>query len=349
MCIKKVNLETILFENNTLKIVNQTELPGKFSYLELSNLEEVIKSIKSLQVRGAPAIGIVAAYGLYIHARNLDKEKMLNLKNFTDATNLLVNARPTAVNLQWAVNTMALAFANAKRSPDSDLLNSLKESAIKIHQDDKEACLAIGKYGSELISNSMNILTHCNAGILATGGIGTALAPIYTAKNLGKKVHVYVDETRPVGQGARLTYWELKQNQVPATLITDNMAASLMQSNKIDIIMVGADRIAFNGDTANKIGTYGLAVLADYHKIPFYVAAPTSTIDRDIEYGSDIPIEERPSDEITEIWKIQSSEDYNVYNPAFDVTPNHLISAIITEKGIIKRPVKDNIKSIINF
>ena len=341
-----MNIETILFENNTLKIINQAELPGKFNYLELSNLDKVIESIKTLQVRGAPAIGIVAAYGLYIYARNLYKKNILDLDNFSNGVNLLVHVRPTAVNLKWAVDIMLNTFIGALERSNSELLDLLRESAIKIHQDDKEACAAIGKYGSEFISDSMNILTHCNAGILATGGMGTALAPIYTAHNAGKRVHVYVDETRPVGQGARLTYWELKQNQVPATLITDNMPASLMQSKNIDMVIVGADRIASNGDVANKIGTYGLAVLAEYHKIPFYVAAPTSTFDKDIDCGTNIQIEERSKEEIINFWKIDDDK-YKVFNPAFDITPNNLISAIITENGIINKPIKENIKNLI--
>ena len=344
-----MNLETILFENNTLKIINQAELPESFHYIELSNLDEIINSIQNLQVRGAPAIGIVAAYGFFIHAKNLNDAGNLSSGNLTDSANLLKTARPTAVNLQWAVDNMTEVYRKSQTLSNSDLLGHLKTAAQKIHQDDKKACALIGKYGSELISDSMNILTHCNAGILATGGMGTALAPIYTAHQEGKNIHVFVDETRPVGQGARLTYWELNQNQIPATLITDNMAASLMQSKKIDLVIVGADRIAVNGDLANKIGTYGLAVLADYHNIPFYVAAPISTFDTDIKCGDDIPIEERSSDEVTNFWRIKSSEKYTVYNPAFDVTPNYLISAIITEKGVIKKSVKNNIKSIIKL
>ena len=344
-----MNLETILFENNTLKIINQAELPELFNYIELTNFDDIIYSIQNLQVRGAPAIGIVAAYGFYIHAKNLSNLGKLTDSNLAIAANLLKKARPTAVNLQWAVDKMLEVIEPNQLRSNSELLENLKLAAQKIHKHDKDACELIGKYGSELISDSMNILTHCNAGILATGGIGTALAPIYMAHQAGKNVHVFVDETRPVGQGARLTYWELDQNQIPATLITDNMAASLMQSKKVDLIFVGADRIAMNGDVANKIGTYGLAVLANYHKIPFNVAAPTSTIDFNISCGSDIPIEERQANEITDFWRIKSAENYNVYNPAFDVTPNHLVSSIITEKGIIKKPVKINIKSIINF
>jgi methylthioribose-1-phosphate isomerase len=341
-----MNIETIVFENNTLKIINQAELPGKFVYLELLTLPEVIDSIKTLKVRGAPAIGIVAAYGLYIHAGNLSKQDLLDIDTLRNDAMLLADSRPTAVNLKWAVEKMVDTFIRHQDLPDSQILQQLKNIALSIHQDDKDACRAIGEYGSKVISDSVNILTHCNAGILATGGIGTALAPIYTAHQVGKRVHVYVDETRPVGQGARLTYWELNQNEVPATLVADNMAASLMQSHKIDMVIVGADRIATNGDIANKIGTYSLAVLADYHKIPFYVAAPVSTFDNKINSGADIPIEVRSPDEILDFWKIDSNS-YEVFNPAFDITPHNLISAIITENGIIHKPYKKNIKKII--
>ncbi|MEJ2542571.1 MAG: S-methyl-5-thioribose-1-phosphate isomerase, partial [Calditrichaceae bacterium] len=334
---KEMNIETIVFENNTLKIINQAELPAKFNYLELADLKQVITSVNTLQVRGAPAIGIVAAYGLYIHAKNLLSKKLLNIDTFKSDAGLLAGTRPTAVNLKWAVDKMVDTYNNYQNYSESEILKKLLETAIKIHQNDKDACAAIGKFGSEFISDSMSILTHCNAGILATGGIGTALAPVYTAHNERKKVHVYVDETRPIGQGARLTYWELKQNQVPATLITDNMAASLMKSDKVDMVIVGADRIAANGDVANKIGTYGLAILAEYHNIPFYVAAPTSTIDTKIICGNDIPIEERSPGEILDFWEM-NNEAIQVYNPAFDITPNNLISAIITENGVINKP-----------
>lgn len=342
-----MNIETILFENNTLKIINQTKLPRVLEYLYLTNLEEVIYSIKNLQVRGAPAIGIVAAYGFYIHTKNLFAKRQFSESALMGAAEKLKHVRPTAVNLQWAVNKMIQSYKQLNASDEPRIINCLKTTAINIHKNDKDACSAIGHHGSGLISDSMNILTHCNAGILATGGMGTALAPIYTAFNSGKKIHVYVDETRPIGQGARLTYWELLQNKIPATLITDNMAASLMNAKRIDLIIVGADRIARNGDVANKIGTYGLAVLADFHNIPFYVAAPVSTIDYEIMCGNDIPIEERSSSEITRFWDIDDSADYNVYNPAFDITPNHLITAIITNKGIIMKPIENNLKFII--
>jgi methylthioribose-1-phosphate isomerase len=337
-----MNIETITFENNTLRIINQARLPGKYERVALTSLEDVINAIQSLMVRGAPAIGIVAAYGFYIHVKNLKAEGPLPIDKVVHSADLLKNARPTAVNLQWAVDRMLNIYKINENK--HNLLELLKDTAIKIHQEDKESCERIGQYGARLISDSMHILTHCNAGILATGGIGTALAPVYTAYKEGKNIHIYVDETRPVGQGARLTYWELTHNNVPATLIADNMAAGLMHMNKIDMIIVGADRIASNGDVANKIGTYGLAVLAKHHGIPFYIAAPCSTFDMRIKRGDDIPIEYRPDHEITGYWQIDNM-NYHVYNPAFDITPADLISAIITENGVINKPNKKNIQS----
>lgn len=340
-----MNIESIVFENNTLRIINQKELPQTFKYITLSTLSSVIDAIKSLKVRGAPAIGILAAYGMYKHAESLYSKNQLDINNLTQAADALKNSRPTAVNLGWAVDKMMKAFFKySDSSIDDVLLSKLKETAVNIHLNDKNTCASIGKYGAELIKDGFNILTHCNAGILATGGKGTALSVIYEAKDQGKNIHIYVDETRPVGQGARLTYWELLKNSIPATLIADNMAACLMQLNKIDAVIVGADRIAKNGDTANKIGTYSLAVLAHYHQIPFYVAAPLSTFDFSIKSGDEIPIEFRNKEEILAFWNIDNKNDYNVYNPAFDVTPNHLISGIITEKGIIKNPVELNLK-----
>ncbi|MCD4693328.1 MAG: S-methyl-5-thioribose-1-phosphate isomerase, partial [Calditrichales bacterium] len=284
-----MNIESIVFENNTLRIINQKELPQTFKYITLSTLSGVIDAIKSLKVRGAPAIGILAAYGMYKHAESLYSTNQLNINNLTQAADALKSSRPTAVNLGWAVDKMMKAFLKYSTSSIDDvLLSKLKETAVNIHLNDKNTCASIGKYGAELIKDGSNILTHCNAGILATGGRGTALSIIYEAKEQGKNIHLYVDETRPVGQGARLTYWELMKNNIPATLIADNMAAGLMQLNKIDAVIVGADRIAKNGDTANKIGTYSLAVLAHYHQIPFYVAAPLSTFDFSIEGGGEI-------------------------------------------------------------
>jgi methylthioribose-1-phosphate isomerase len=342
-----MNLETVRFENNTLKIINQQVLPNTFEYIDLYTIDSVIDSIVSLKVRGAPAIGIVAAYGLYIHALFLSEHGSLNMDTFSNAAKKLKNARPTAVNLEWAINRLCLVFENNQSNTDEQILRVLLNTAISIHEEDKKFCNKIGQYGAGLIKDHQNILTHCNAGILATGGRGTALAPVYTAKDQGKHIHIFVDETRPVGQGARLTYWELSQNQIPATLISDNMVASLMLQDKIDIVLVGADRIATNGDIANKIGTYGIAVLAKYHKVPFYVAAPSSSFDLSIENGQEIIIEQRDKREILDFWDITNKDKYEVYNPAFDITPNDLISGIITEKGIISKPYKQNIKTII--
>lgn len=341
-----MNLETIVFENNTLIIINQRELPNRLSYSKLENLSQVINSIKTLEVRGAPAIGIVGSYGLYLEALLLSSENNLNLSTFLEAADRLCQSRPTAVNLQYAADRMVVTFKNHQSEPATSILDQLLQTAQQIHKEDRNACSNIGRYGADLIKNGYNILTHCNAGILATGGMGTALAPIYTAHAGGQHVHVYVDETRPVGQGTRLTYWELRQNAIPATLITDNMAGCLMQLNKVNMVIVGADRIAANGDVANKIGTYGLAILAKYHRIPFYVAAPTSTIDRHCQSGDQIQIEHRSKDEVLNFWHIESKDLYDVFNPAFDITPATLISAIITEKGVIHQPFIKTIKSI---
>lgn len=339
-----MNLETISFKNNRLSILDQTLLPGREEYLNLENLDQVIEAIKSLRVRGAPAIGIVAAYGLVVHALNLKPAGQLNFNALTIAGKQLKEARPTAVNLAWAVDRM-LNKIQGVDDPE-EVFSILKAEAIAIHQEDKETCEKIGLHGSELINPKANILTHCNTGFLATGGIGTALGVVYKAAEQNKEVHVFVDETRPIGQGARLTYWELQKAGIPATLITDNMAGFLMKQGKVDIVITGADRIALNGDAANKIGTYSLAVLAKHHQIPFYIAAPISTFDFSLDSGEQIPIEQRPREEILNCWNLQSNNSVQVYNPAFDVTPADLISGIITEYGIITKPFKEKITNI---
>lgn len=337
-----MNLETIIFENNTLKIIDQAKLPDQFIYMKLNSLNEVVQAITDLNVRGAPAIGITAAYGLYLYAQELLNKGTLDMERFRKGAIYLKNSRPTAVNLSWAVDSMLNLFESNLEDEPHILLEKLKQLAKQIHQNDKKTCLAIGKNGSELMKDGFNILTHCNAGALATGGNGTALSVIYSAFQQGKKLHVFVDETRPVGQGARLTYWELHTNTIPVTLITDNMAAWLMKEKKINAVIVGADRIAGNGDVANKIGTYGLAVLAQYHKIPFYVAAPLSSFDLSLDRGEKVPIEMRDEKEILDFWHIKDKSKYNVLNPAFDVTPSKLITAIITEKGVIHQPLTKN-------
>lgn len=341
-------IETIRLTGDKLYIIDQTLLPNKMVEIELVSLEDSVDAIKKLSIRGAPAIGIAAAYTLYIIARSLAENRSLSSKKFYADATVLKNARPTAVNLEWAVKKMMAVFEHYKNQPEPVLLKKLHDCAVEIHNRDKETCQKIGNYGGVLLQNGCSVLTHCNAGILATGGSGTALAPVYSAAAQGKKVHVFVDETRPLGQGTRLTYWELRENSIPATLITDNMAGSLMKDGKIDIVIVGADRVAANGDFANKIGTYPLAVLAEYHKIPFYCAAPLSTFDSKLNDGSMIPIEIRKKEEILNIWNIIEYDQYDVYNPAFDVTPNQLVSGFITEFGIIKKPFNKNINSLFN-
>ncbi|MEW6619050.1 MAG: S-methyl-5-thioribose-1-phosphate isomerase [bacterium] len=318
-------VETIKWEDDKLKIIDQTKLPEELVYLECSTVDEVAEAIKKLRVRGAPAIGVAAAYGV-----------VLGVNRIEQSIKLLESTRPTAVNLFWALQRMAKCAKNHK---GSELKEALLKEAKSIHEDDREKCRQMGEYGASLIKNGDTILTHCNAGALATGGIGTALAAIYTAQKQGKKIKVFADETRPLLQGARLTTWELMQAGIDVTLICDNMAAMVMKQGKINLVIVGADRIVQNGDTANKIGTYGVAVLAKEHNIPFYVVAPTSTIDLSLEDGSQIPIEEREADEITYgFGKRTAPEGINVYSPAFDVTPNKFIKAIITEKGIAYQP-----------
>jgi methylthioribose-1-phosphate isomerase len=342
-----MTFNTIRFADDRLYILDQTLLPNKMVEIELIQLDQAVEAIQALRVRGAPAIGITAAYAFFIEAKRLSKSRSLTDKNVSTVADTLKASRPTAVNLEWAVDKMYGVFRETDGTDQSIFLENLRDCAVRIHKDDRSTCEAIGKHGSALIRDGSTVLTHCNAGILATGGIGTALSIVYTAKSQGKAIHVYVDETRPLGQGARLTYWELQKNEVPATLITDNMAGSLMKGGKIDTIIVGADRIAANGDFANKIGTYPLAVLAAFHKIPFYCAAPRSTFDFNLETGANINIENRAKHEITDMWNILDPDAYTVYNPAFDVTPHHLLSGIITELGIIKKPFKQNIKQLL--
>lgn len=330
---------------NGLFILDQRKLPEKKVVLKISKVKEVYDAIKELKVRGAPLIGCISAYGVVVsfyENKNLPLHKLK--EKIKEDIKLIKSSRPTAYNLFFALDRMERIIDNFDGENKKELLEKLLSEAENIYRENLEACYKIGNFGEKLIKDGMNILTHCNAGGLATSGFGTALAPIYIAKKKGKKIHVYVDETRPVLQGARLTTWELEKNKIPYTLICDNMAGYLMSKRKIDIVIVGADRIAKNGDTANKIGTYSLAVLANYHKIPFYVAAPISTFDFNINDGSEIPIEERNKDEVKKInGKYICPKNSNVYNPSFDVTPHYLITGFITEKGIIK---PDEIKNL---
>ncbi|MDR2171377.1 MAG: S-methyl-5-thioribose-1-phosphate isomerase [Planctomycetaceae bacterium] len=333
-----------------LRIIDQTLLPLELCAIDCRNVESVWEAIKRLRVRGAPAIGIAAAYGMVIGVQNTG----VNLfeRRFYDVAQYLSSSRPTAVNLFWAIDRMKSRFESVWSSSVSggsgDVLRVLDElfsEARKIHEEDRAICRAIGEYGQAIIKNGDTFITHCNAGGLATADYGTALAVFFRAAELGKRIMVYADETRPLLQGARLTAWELMQRDINVTLICDSMAAMLMGQGKIDGVIVGADRIAANGDTANKIGTYGLAVSAYVHGIPFYVAAPVSTFDLALADGGGIPIEERDADEICcGFGKRTAPEGVAVYNPAFDVTPAKYINGIITERGIITPVNKENIK-----
>jgi methylthioribose-1-phosphate isomerase len=340
-------------EAQRLVMVDQTRLPGVLALLYPATAGEIAEAIRAMRVRGAPAIGIAAAYGLAFGAR----EALAGVETPGEAVELLraVAAelratRPTAVNLGWALDRALVAaeHALAGGAPVESLPTRLLAEAHNIATEDAAACAAMGRLGAELIEDGDTVLTHCNAGALATGGIGTALAPIYTAHAAGKRVHVYVDETRPALQGARLTAWELARGGIPATLITDSMAASVMRLGEVKAVFVGADRIAANGDVANKIGTYGLAIIAREHGVPFYVVAPRSTIDLATRDGDSIPIEERAAREVTEIGGVRiAPEGVDVANPAFDVTPARYVTAIITEVGVARAPYEQSLPPLL--
>jgi methylthioribose-1-phosphate isomerase len=317
--------------DRTIRILDQTLLPGEERYLDLDSIAGVAEAIRTLQVRGAPLIGIAAAMGVTLAARQGN-----TLDAVCAAAASLAATRPTAVNLRWALTRMERRAAEAVTRGDH-LHRSLIEEADAIWHEDRAMCARIGALGAELIGGDVQVLTHCNAGALATGGIGTALAPIYTLHEAGHQVAVIVDETRPLLQGSRLTAWELGKAGVPATLIADGMAASRLRRGDVSCVIVGADRIAANGDVANKIGTYGVALAARAHGVPFYVAAPTSTLDPNTPDGARIPIEERTPDEVA-AWRGHRAApaDISVWNPAFDVTPAALVTAIITDRGVFQ-------------
>jgi methylthioribose-1-phosphate isomerase len=346
-----MRLKTIEWTENCVTIVDQTLLPTNLVYKKINTIEEMWDAIKVLQVRGAPAIGIAAAYGLYLGIRTIQDSVSLEEFNriLKQKADYLASSRPTAVNLFWALNRMQKFALNL---PDSlgivDRKKEILGQAHKILEEDRLMCRAIGNFGFELIKNCKAVLTHCNAGGLATSEYGTALAPIYVGAEKGTVIHVFSDETRPLLQGSRITAFELAAANIPVTMICDNMAATVMARAMVQTAIVGADRIAANGDTANKIGTYGVAIIAKAHGIPFYVAAPSSTFDLTISDGSKIPIEERPREEITNAFGKQTGPDnVPVFNPAFDVTPNNLITAIITEKGVLYPPFTESIAKTI--
>jgi methylthioribose-1-phosphate isomerase len=317
-------------------MIDQTRLPVEEVYNEYTDFQGVAEAIRGMIIRGAPAIGVAAAMGVALGARDIIADTHESFfQQLSNVCDLIGRTRPTAVNLFWAIERMK-RVAEANRSRDLNSIRAiLKAEAIAVEAEDLQICRAIGANGAPLIKEGATILTHCNAGGLATAGYGTALGVIRAAHEAGKKIKVFADETRPWLQGARLTTWELMKDNIPVTLISDNMAAWMMQKGEIDCCVVGADRIAANGDTANKIGTYGVAVLAKEHRIPFYVAAPISTLDLSLDSGDSIPIEERPVTEVTHIKGIQiAPEGVKVRNPSFDVTPARYVTAIITEKGV---------------
>ncbi len=347
---KENELLSLYWQDNHLYILDQRLLPQRSEYIKCVTYCDVVSSICNMSVRGAPAIGISAAYGMAAAALEACEKGFCpeQVRSYLKkASNELFQARPTAVNLAWALQrTDQWLTSNSKATPQQ-IFDGLLEEADKIFAEDLENNRQIGANGAALVPHNASVLTHCNAGALATGGYGTALGVIRAAVSQGKNIHVYVDETRPLLQGARLTAFELNHDQIPATLITDSCAGYLMSKGKVDLIVTGADRIADNGDTANKIGTYSLAVLAHHHNIPIYVAAPLSTIDLSISSGDDIVIEERCGTEISHINNhCLAPPEVNVYNPAFDVTPAELITAIITECGIVHNPTPDKIKKL---
>jgi len=338
-------VKAIEWLGNSLKILDQTKLPMEILYRNATTYEEVAEAIEKMEVRGAPAIGAAAAYGYALGAVQYSGERE-GLQSYMEGVQArLAETRPTAVNLFWALRRMEDRLRELHGVIDLyEIRHALVQEAENIAEDDRRVNRMIGDYGNPIVPAEANILTHCNAGALATVEFGTALGVIRAAHQVGKKVHVYADETRPFLQGARLTTLELMNDNIPVTLIADNMAGYLMQQGKVDLVIVGADRIAANGDTANKIGTYSLAVLAHAHGIPFYVAAPTSSIDLKVAGGQDIPIEERNSKEMREVFGVPTAPvDVPVYNPAFDVTPAKLITGIITEKGIVSSPYSVNL------
>lgn len=333
--------ETIKWTGSEIQILDQSLLPIEEQYIDIRTVDQLIDAICKLKIRGAPALGVAGAMGVALAARSLPQAITTEefFQRVMSESQRIIQSRPTAVNLQWGVDRV-LARMKSLRSPSVSALQDVAlEESVSIKNEDVDSCVQISKSADALIRSGMSILTHCNTGSLATSGIGTALGIIKQAHQGGRRIHVYVDETRPLLQGSRLTAWELKKDAIPHTLICDNMAGYLMKLGKIDCAVVGADRIAANGDTANKIGTYGIAALCRFHSIPFYVAAPLSTIDCSLPDGESIPIEERGPEEITNMFGRPTSPSGTVvYNPAFDVTPGHLISAIITDKRIYYGP-----------
>src|SRR2546423_2950439 len=341
-------IQTLEWTDKGVRFIDQTKLPTEEVYVTCKTHVQVADVIRNMVVRGAPAIGVAAAMGIALAVKNSKAESAGDLKrDFDQACDVIGKTRPTAVNLFWAIRRMEDKFEYLRMRPINQIKQALIEEAQRMHAEDIAANQAMGRHGATLMPSSGGVLTHCNAGALATAGYGTALGVIRAAVEQGKKIHVYADETRPFLQGSRLTAWELMKDGIPTTVVSDNMAGAMMNQGKIAAIVVGADRIAANGDVANKIGTYTVAVLAKEHNIPFYVAAPISTVDLACPDGSKIPIEQRNGKEVTHIAGKQMVPDgVNVENPAFDVTPAKYVSAIITERGIAKAPYNDSLRQL---
>lgn len=343
------DIRPVQYTGGKMIILDQTRLPKEEIYEEMQTREDVWDAIYKLKVRGAPAIGVAAAYGLCLAVRDCPEEDMECFEvRLKEDAEYLATARPTAVNLSWALKRLVRHFEELRPKTVQQAKKELLLEARRIQEEDESACLAMGQYGLSLLRPGMGILTHCNAGALATSRYGTCLAPIYLGQEQGYDFRVFADETRPLLQGARLTAWELQKSGVDVTLICDNMAASVMAKGWIDAVVVGCDRMAANGDGANKIGTFGAAVLAKEHGIPFYMYVPTSTIDLNTPTGSNIQIELRSGEEISRMWyrEPMAPKGIKTYNPAFDVTPARYITAVITEKGIVKPPYEENLPKL---
>jgi methylthioribose-1-phosphate isomerase len=341
-------VETVQWTDNGVVFIDQTKLPTEESYVTCRTHEEVATAIKDMIVRGAPAIGVSAAMGIALGVKNSRAKTVDELRpEFDQICETLRVTRPTAVNLFWAIRRMQEKFATLATQPVEQIKQELISEAQRMHAEDVASCMAMGKHGATLMPSSGGVLTHCNAGALATCGYGTALGVIRAAVEAGKKIQVFADETRPFLQGSRLTAWELMKDGIPTTVISDNMAGAMMRMGKIGAVVVGADRIAANGDVANKIGTYSVAVLAKEHGLPFYVAAPWSTVDMETPTGEQIPIEQRAAREVTHMAGRQLTPDgVGIENPAFDVTPNKYVSAIVTERGIARAPYGESLKKL---
>jgi len=347
-------VEPIQWTEKGVVVLDQRLLPGEVAYRTYTDYRDVARAIREMEIRGAPAIGVAAAMGVAVGVQHSQARTLSELRSqFAVICDTLANTRPTAVDLFWAIDRFRRRFDELAREAENDGAGSLDRlraalvaEAQKVHEERRAADLQIGKFGAELLPKSGRVMTQCNAGALATGGIGTALGVIRVAVENGAKISVLVPETRPYLQGARLTAWELHQDGIPLTLITDNMVGHFLKTEKVGAIVVGADRIAANGDTANKIGTYGIAVLAREHAVPFYVAAPLSTIDLSIPSGEKIPIEQRSAEEVTHVAGKKIAPDVDVAHPAFDVTPAHFIAAIITERGVARPPFEESLAKV---